>query len=180
MSEVNLYTATIEPMMRGLESLSKLIEKGAAFAATKKTERLDFTEALINDRLVFDQHNFIRQLQIACDNGKAAAARLSKQENPSMPDTEKTVEELQARIKKTLDFMRTIKPEMVIGNEDVVITMPPYYKKEYGGETLTGFQYATMYIVPNFYFHLSTAYNILRKNGVPIGKKDFLGPLPLK
>src|SRR6185503_7650874 len=115
MSQVNLYTATVEPMMQGLQNLSNLIDEAVAYAATKKTERLDFTDALINDRMIFDQHNFIRQVQIACDNGKATAARLSKTENPSMPDTEKTVEELKARIQKTLDFMRTIKPEQVIG-----------------------------------------------------------------
>ena len=178
--EVNLYTATLVPMMQTLEALSKIIDKAVLFATTKKYEDRDYTEALLNDRLVFDQHPFIRQIQIACDNGKAAAARLSKQQPPSMPDVEKTVDELKARIQKTLDFMRTVKPESVLGNEDIVITMPPYYKKQYGGETLTGYQYAIHYIVPNFYFHVTTAYAILRKNGVPLGKSDYLGPLPLK
>jgi hypothetical protein len=180
MQETNVYTTTILPMMRTLEALSKIIDKGIAFAATKKTERMDFTEALLNDRLIFDQHPFVRQVQIACDMGKGAAARLSKQEPPSMPDTEKTAAELQARIQKTLDFMKTVSPESVIGNEDAIITMPPYYKKQYGGEKLTGYEYATMYALPNFYFHVTTAYAILRKNGVQLGKSDYLGPLPLK
>ena len=176
----NLYTTTIVPMMRMLENLSVLLDKGVAFAATKKTERLDFTEALLNDRLVFDQHPLIRQFQMACDSAKAAAARLSKQEPPSMPDTEKTADELKARIQKTLEFMKTVTADQVVGNEEIVITMPPYYKKEYGGEHLTGYEYATMYALPNFYFHATTAYAILRKNGVPIGKRDYLGQLPLR
>ena len=176
----NLYTTTIVPMMRTLENLSRLLDAAVAFAATKKTDRLDFTEALLNDRLVFDQHPLIRQVQMACDSGKAAAARLSKQEPPSMPDTEKNADELKARIQKTLEFMKTVAPEQVIGNEEVIITMPPYYKKQYGGEHLTGYEYATMYALPNFYFHATTAYAILRKNGVPIGKGDYLGQLPLQ
>lgn len=177
---VNLYTATIVPMIRTLEGLSTLLDKAVAFAATKKTERMDFTETLLNDRLIFDQYPFIRQIQIACDNGKAAAARLSGQEPPSMPDTEKTAEELKVRIQKTLDFMKSVPPESVVGNEDIVIKMPPYYKKQYGGETLVGYEYAMYYSIPNFYFHVTTAYAILRKNGVPLGKSDYLGPLPLK
>ena len=176
----NLYTTTIVPMMRTLENLSRLLDAAVTFAATKKTERLDFTAALLNDRLIFDQFPFIRQVQIACDNAKAAAARLSKQEPPSMPDTETTAEELKTRIQKTLDFMKTVTPEQVIGNEEIIITMPPYYKKQYGGEHLTGYEYATMYALPNFYFHATTAYAILRKNGVPIGKGDYLGQLPLQ
>lgn len=175
----NLYTTTIVPMMRALENLSRLIDKAVEFAATKKTERLDFTEALLNDRLVFDQHPFIRQIQLASDSAKAAAARLSKQEPPSMPDIEKTADELKARIQKTIDFMKTVTEAQVVGNEEIVITMPPYYKKQYGGEHLTGYEYATMYALPNFYFHVTTAYAILRKNGVPIGKSDYLGQLPL-
>jgi hypothetical protein len=176
----DLYTVTIPQMMRMLENLTKILDKGVEFAATKKTERSDFTEALLNDRLVFNQYPFVRQVQIACDMGKAAAARLSRQEPPAMPDTEKTVDELKTRIQKTLDFMRTVKPESVAGNEDIVISMPPYYKKQYGAERLTGFEYATMYALPNFYFHMTTAYDILRKNGVPVGKSDYLGPLPLR
>ena len=176
----NLYTTTVVPMMRTLENLSRLLDAAVAFAATKKTERLDFTNALLNDRLIFDQFPFIRQVQIACDNAKAAAARLSKQEPPSMPDTETTAEELKARIQKTLEFMKTVTPEQVTGNEEIIITMPPYYKKQYGGEHLTGYEYAFVYALPNFYFHATTAYAILRKNGVPIGKGDYLGQLPLQ
>lgn len=176
----NLYTTTIVPMMRTLENLLVLIDKGVAFAATKKTERMDFTDALLNDRLVFDQYPFIRQIQIVCDMGKGAAARLSKQEPPLMPDIEKIADELKARIQKTLEFMKTVAPEKVIGNEEITITMPPYYKKQYGGEHLTGYEYATQYALPNFYFHATTAYAILRKNGVPIGKSNYLGQLPLK
>ena len=180
MTQSNLYTTTVVPMMRMLENLNLLIDKAIEHAATKKTERLDFTEALLNDRLVFDQFPFVRQVQIACDNAKAAAARLSKQEPPSMPDRENTADELTARSQSTIEFMKTVTPESVIGNEEIDITMPPYYKKQYGGEHLTGYEYATMYALPNFYFHATTAYAILRKNGVPVGKGNFLGQLPLR
>jgi hypothetical protein len=95
-----------------------------------------------------------------------------------MPDTETTAAELKERIQKTLDYMKTVKEADVVGTEDKIITMPAYYKKSYGGETLTRYEYATIYGLPNFYFHVTTAYAILRKNGVPLGKSDFLGQLP--
>ena len=177
--QTNLYSTTIVPMMRSLEALSKILNKAVAFAAAKKTERHDFTDALMNDRLVFDQHPFVRQVQIACDNGKAAAARLSGLEPPSMPDTEKTFGELQARIQKTLEYMRAVPESSVTGRESETIPTPNLVAR-YGVETLSGYEYAVNYILPNFYFHVATAYDICRKNGVPLGKSDYLGALPLK
>lgn len=174
--QTDLYTATIIPMMRSLDSLSKILTKAEAFAATKKTERHDFSEALLNDRIIFDQFPLTRQIQIACDNGKAAVARLSGTEPPSMADTEKTFAELQARIAKTLEYMRSIKPETIIGHDEEIIPTPNL-KNRYSVETLKGHEYAAHYILPNFYFHVATAYNIIRKNGVPLGKSDFLGTL---
>jgi hypothetical protein len=174
--ETNLYTATIIPMMRSLENLSKILTKAEEFADSRKTERHDFREALLNDRLVFDQFPLVRQVQIACDNGKAAAARLSGAEPPSMEDTEKTFAELQARIVKTLEYMRTVTPESIVGRDEEIVPTANL-KRRYGVDTLNGHEYASRYILPNFYFHVATAYGILRKNGVPLGKADYLGSL---
>ncbi len=88
---------------------------------------------------------------------------------------EKTVEELKARIDKTIAFMQTVTPEQIIGKESIRVSLP-YWE----GKTLSGFEYVTMHVMPNFYFHVATAYSILRANGVEIGKSDYIGALPLK
>jgi hypothetical protein len=176
MHEINLYTVTISPMMKALGNLEKILDKAAAHAGTKKTERLDFEHALLESRLVFDQFPFVRQVQIACDNGKAAAARLSGQEPPVMEDTEKTIAELKARIHKTLEFMKSVQPEHIAGRENELVDLPVYF----GGKKMTGYHYAMEYIMPNFYFHVATAYAILRKNGIALGKSDFLGELAMQ
>lgn len=176
--QTNLYTITVPPMMKALDALSKLTDKAAAHAETKATERHPASkhlESLINDRLVFDQFSFIRQVQIACDNAKGGAARLAEIEIPKYEDAEKTVEELKARIEKTLAFLKTIEPEQITGKEEIRISLPYFQTK-----CITGFEYATEYLLPNFYFHIVTAYSILRKNGVEIGKADYIGGLPLK
>jgi len=173
--ETNLYTVTIPPMVKALESLSKLLDKAAKHAESKKFATLDFEDALLQSRIVFDQFPLVRQIQIAADNAKGAAARLAEVDVPKYEDTEKTVAELKARIDKTLEFIKTIKPEQIIGKEGVKISLPYW-----GGKATTGFEYATQYLIPNFYFHVATAYNILRKNGLHIGKGDYIGDLPLK
>lgn len=152
-------------MITALEKLSALLDKVEAHAGTKKSE----VTHLLNDRLVFDQLPFIRQVQIACDNAKSVAAKLSEIENPKHEDGEKTIPELKARIEKTVAFLKTIKPEQMIGKEDIKV--PFQYVP---GKFLTGFEHAVEYIMPNFYFHVTTAYSILRKNGVDIGKMDYL------
>lgn len=165
MQETNLYTITIPPITKALQSLSKLLDKAEAHAGGKKAE----VEHLLNDRLVFDQLPFVRQVQIACDNAKSVAARLSEIENPKHEDSEKTIPELKARIARTVAFLETIKPEQMIGKEGIKI--PFAYVP---GKYLTGFEHAVEYIIPNFYFHITTAYSILRKNGVDIGKADYI------
>lgn len=178
MQETNLYTVTIPPMTKALSALSKLLEKAAAHAAQKATERRPaayYEQALLNDHLIFDQFPFIMQVQRVSDNAKSGAARLAGVEVPVFEDTEKTVAELQARVDKTLAFLQTVTPEQVIGKEDSKIRLPYWDNKH-----LTAFEYATEYLIPNFYFHFVTAYSILRKNGVDIGKSDYLGVLPLK
>lgn len=175
MSDTNLYTTTIPPMMKALSALSKILDKAAAYAESKKTPKRSFEEALLNDRLIFDQFPFAVQVRIACDNGKGGGARLAEIEIPAFEDNEKTIEELKARIDKTLAFLKTIKPEQVIGKESIKVSLPYW-----DGKALTGFEYATEYLMPNFYFHVVTAYSILRKSGVLLGKADYIGGLPLK
>ncbi|HVV39116.1 MAG TPA: DUF1993 domain-containing protein [Candidatus Paceibacterota bacterium] len=178
MQETNLYTVTIPPIRKSLQALSGLLDKLDTHASAKQ---LDWhppkmqESALLNSHLIADQFPLIKQIQVACDNAKGGAARLAEVEIPKFEDTEKTVEELKARIAKTIAFIDTIKPEQIIGKEGVTVSLPFW-----DGKTLTGFEYVTEYLLPNFYFHVTTAYSILRTNGVAIGKSDYLGPLPLK
>lgn len=170
MHETNLYTVTIPPMIKALGSLSALLDKAEKHSEMKKAD----VGNLLHDRLVFDQFPFVRQVQIACDNAKSVASKIAEIENPKHPDTEKTVPELKARIEKTISFLQTIRPEQMIGKENMKV--PSQYVP---GKYLTGFEHAVEYIIPNFYFHVTTAYSILRKNGVDIGKMDYL-KVPLK
>jgi hypothetical protein len=178
MQETNLYTITIPPMMKSLTALSAILDKLAAHAGGKQLEwhpKGMQEEALLQSRLISDQFPFIRQVQVACDNAKGGAARLAGIDIPKFEDNEKTVAELKARIDKTISFLKTIKPEQILGKEGVKVSLPYW-----NGKSLSGFEYVTEYLIPNFYFHVTTAYSILRKNGVAIGKSDYLGPLPLK
>jgi len=171
MHETNLYTVTIPPMMRSLGNLSALLDKAVQHAEGKKGK----VENLLNDRLVFDQFPLIKQIQVTCDTAKGTAARLAGIEVPKYEDTEKTPEELKARIEKTLAFLKTIQPADIVGHEEREIGI--YYMP---GKHLPAFEYAVDQALPNFYFHLTTAYSILRKNGVDIGKGDYIGALPYR
>ncbi len=168
MQQTNLYTVTVLPMLRALANLSGLVDKAAAHAEEKKAK----VEQLLNDRLVFDQFHFTKQVQVACDNAKRTAALVAGIENPVFEDTEKTPEELKARIEKTIAFLKTIRPEQMVGKEESPIAI--YYMP---GKYLPAFEYVVDMGLPNFYFHVVTAYSILRKNGVAIGKGDYLGKL---
>lgn len=178
MQETNLYTITVPVMAKALGALDKILDKIIEQSAAKATERRPasyFEEALLKDRLIFDQFPFVQQVQIACDNAKAGAARLAEVEVPKFEDNETMAAELKKRIEKTLAFLKTIKPVQIIGKENIKIFLPYF-----GGKYFTGFEYATEYLLPNFFFHVTTAYAILRKNGVQIGKADYIGGLPLK
>ena len=165
-------------MKKALIALSGILDKLTSHAEKKQLEWHPNgmqEDALLQSRLISDQFPFVRQVQIACDNAKGVAARLAEIEAPKFEDTEKTVAELKERIDKTIAFLDSIKPEQIIGKEEVKIVLPYW-----GGKSLTGFEYVTEYLIPNFYFHMATAYSILRKNGVSIGKADYLGKLPLR
>ena len=178
MQETNLYTVTVPPMVKALTALSGILDKLGAHAAGKQLEWHPAgmqEDALLQSRLISDQFPFVKQVQVACDNAKGAAARLAEIEIPKYEDNEKTVAELKSRIDKTVGFLKTIKPEQVIGKEEVKISLPYW-----SGKSMTGFEYVTNYLIPDFYFHVTTAYAILRKNGVQLGKDDYMGELPLK
>lgn len=176
--ETTLYSVTVEPFSKKLEALKGLLDKVAAHAASKQLAWHPAgmqEDALLQSRLISDQFPFVRQIQIVCDNAKNGASRLAEIEPPKMEDTEKSIPELKERIDRTLAFLKTIKPEQVNGKENVQVSL-----SYWNGKSMSGAEYVQNYLVPNFYFHLTTAYSIVRSNGVAIGKDDYMGPLPLK
>jgi hypothetical protein len=166
---VSLYDVSIPALTRGLTNLSAILDKGAAHAAAKKTDAKAYAAA----RLIADMHPLTRQVQIACDTAKGAAARLAGIEAPKHEDNEATIDELKARIQKTVDFIATVKAEQVNGPEsrEIVLAFPNRTLK------FTALDYVRGFVLPNFYFHLTMAYAVLRANGVDVGKNDFLGAI---
>jgi len=165
---LSIYDATIPPLKRTLTNLSDILKKGEAYADAKKVEH----HVLLNARLFIDMYPLTRQVQIATDMSKGAAARLAGIEVPKYEDNETTFAELQARITKTIAFLDSIQPAQLEGSETRDITIP-VRKTDL---KFTGQNYLLKWVIPNVYFHVTTAYNILRHNGVELGKQDFLGP----
>ncbi|GGY75469.1 hypothetical protein GCM10011613_21230 [Cellvibrio zantedeschiae] len=166
-----LYDITVTQYSKMLGNLSAILDKAAHYAETKKFN----VEVLLNSRLAPDQFNLTRQIQIACDTAKFGAARVTGKEAPSHPDTETTLAELQARIKTVQDYLATFTPADFAGAEERHVSQP-----RWEGKYLTGSEFAIQHSLPNIYFHITTAYSILRNNGVDVGKKDYLGNMPLK
>ncbi len=154
-----------------LENLDRWLEAGTAFAEKKKFA----PDVLAQSRLAPDQYELIRQVQSACDAAKYAAGYLSGQAAPSHPDTEKTVEELRARVRTCVQYLRSVKPSEYAGAADRRVA-PPWIQ----GKWFRGADYLAQVAVPNFYFHVTMAYAILRHNGVDLGKMDFIGSLPVR
>jgi uncharacterized protein len=166
---ISVYEISIPLLSRGLANLSAILDKAAANAAAKKYDSL----VLAQSRLYPDMHPLTRQVQIACDTAKGAAARLAGVDIPKHEDTETTLDELKQRIAKTLDFLKTIKVEQVNGPDDRTIEI----KFPNGAWKFTAVSYLTDFVLPNFYFHESMVYALLRKSGIEIGKTDFLGAI---
>ena len=162
-----IYDASIPPMTRMIENLLKIIDKAVAQAKQKDTS----PDSLLDERLAPDMFPFTRQIQTVSDAAKGCAARLAGIAPPSMPDTETTMAELQARLSKTVDFLKSVNASQLAGAEDreIVIKFPQ------GEMKFTGRDYLTNFALPNFFFHVTTAYAILRHKGFEIGKMDFLG-----
>ena len=156
-----------------LNALSALLDKGAAHAAAKKID----PSVLLQWRLSPDMFPLVRQVQIATDLAKNGSARLAGVEAPRHEDNEKTIDELKERIANTLVFLKTLDPKAIDGSGDREITFPlgPVNKGHMKGD-----DYLTHFVVPNFYFHVTATYAILRHCGVDIGKRDFLGAIPIK
>jgi hypothetical protein len=167
--KTSLYTVTVPPFIKALTNLSSCIDKAVIHAQNKKFD----ANTLLQSRLAPDQFPFVRQIQLASDAAKGFAPRLNGQQPPSLPDTEQTIEELKARIDKTIEILKAVKPADVDGKEDYTDVVLPFMPDK----KLNGFSYAIELVVPNFYFHITTAYAILRHNGVEIGKQDYIGSL---
>ncbi len=166
-----MYEITVPQFTKMLQNLSAILNKGAKYAETKKFD----VEVLLNSRLAPDQFNLIRQVQIACDSAKLCAARLTAKEAPIHDDKEKTLPELLGRIQETISYLHTLTAEDFKGAEERRISQP-----RWEGKYLLGHEFVTQHAIPNIYFHITTAYAILRHNGVEIGKKDYLGEMPYK
>jgi uncharacterized protein len=164
-----VYDISIPALSRGLTNLSAILDKAAAHAAAKKYDSM----VLAQSRLYPDMHPLTRQVQIACDTAKGAAARLANVDVPKHEDTETTLDELKQRIAKTLDFLKTVTAAQVNSADSRTIEI----KFPNGAWKFTAVAYITDFVLPNFYFHESMVYALLRKSGVEIGKTDFLGAI---
>jgi hypothetical protein len=164
---ISMYQASIPVFISMLENLKQLLRKAEVFVEKKNIEQ----EVLTNSRLAPDMFPLSRQIQIATDIARRGIARLADIEIDSVEDNEKTITELINRIDNTIDFLNSIKPEQVDGTEERALSFKA------GGHTLnlTGEKMLLHFSLPNFYFHITTAYNILRHNGVELGKMDYLG-----
>ena len=165
----SIYEITFPVFIHMLNNLSAILEKASSHAETKKIDPSVFIQA----RLAPDMFPMVRQVQICCDIAKSCAARLADIEIPSFPDTETDFSGLHMRVQKTISFLNGIHSDQIKGSEDRVISMKT------GPQELrfTGREYVHLFVLPNFYFHLSMAYANLRHCGVEIGKKDFLGKI---
>jgi hypothetical protein len=166
---ISLYDVSIPVFTLSLNNLSAILDKAESHRGAKSVDPKVIPQA----RLIVDMLPLSAQIQIACDTAKGAAARLAGVEVPKHDDTETTLAELKARVGKTLDFIKTIKREQVEGAEarEVVLQFPQTTLK------FNGLNYLTNFALPNFFFHVTMAYALLRKNGVDLGKRDFLGPI---
>lgn len=164
---ISMYQASAPRFANTLKNLSAILDKAKAHAEAKKIDE----QVLTSLRLYPDMFALARQVQIACDSAKGAVARLAGGEIPKHEDTEKTFDELKERIAKTLAFIATVKAAQVDGSEEKEVVL----KLQGKDVPFRGMQYLLGFAWPNFYFHVATAYNILRHNGVEIGKRDFIG-----
>ena len=165
---ISMYDASVPVIRQMLGGLSGLLAKAAAHAADKKID----PSVLLQTRLFPDMFPLARQVQIACDFGKSIASRLAGAEVPAYEDTEQTIEQLQARIDKTLALIDGLDAASFESSQTLQIVLRPGTPKE---RTMSGQAYLLSYGLPQFFFHVTTAYALLRHNGVEVGKKDYMG-----
>ncbi len=166
---LSMHQASVPVFARGLSSLKTTMTKGAAHAAAKKIDESVF----LNARLYPDMLPFARQVHIATDFARGTVARLAGAEPPKWEDDEATFADLIARVDRAIAAVRAFTPAQIDGSEERAVTRPVRGEPK----TFTGTNYLLQYSLPNFYFHTTTAYAILRSNGVEIGKTDFVGAL---
>lgn len=163
----SLYYASVPAFIRGLENLSAILEKGRVFADENGLDHAD----LLNARLIDDMAPLTSQVQRVSDTAKGLAVRVGQAENVAMPDEETSFGDLQARIAKTLAFLKATPAAGFEGREDAAVVL----QTPNGDIPFTGSTYVHGFAIPNFYFHMTIAYALLRMKGVPVGKLDFLG-----
>ena len=165
--KMSMYQASVPRLAKLLENLSGILAKAQAHVDAGHADMA----ALMDDRLIADMYPFSKQVQIACDKARSVVARLADLEVPKYADDETTLAQLQERIARSVAFIRSVPPERSDGTEDKVVELPVTGKLT----RYSGMQLLLGHSVPNVYFHAVTAYNLLRRNGVPVGKRDFLG-----
>lgn len=168
---MNLFELTVPQLAKTLHNLDRWLKAGEQYAEQRKFP----VDNLIQARLAPDQYPLVRQVQSSCDNVKFIAGRLTQKDWPAQADTETTFEQLHARIAAVQTYLEGFKPEDFVGAEDRKISLPWMQ-----GKWMTGAEYVTQFALPNFYFHVTLAYAILRHNGVPLGKTDFIGSAPMR
>jgi hypothetical protein len=170
---LSMSKASLPAIETGLNALSSVLDKAQEFASAKKID----SAVLLNMRLAPDMFALTRQVQVACDLAKNGMARLSGMEPPKFEDSESTLPQLKDRVAKTIAFLKTLDSGKIDASTDREITFPlgPDHKGHMKGD-----DYLTHFVLPNFYFHCTAAYAILRHCGVEIGKQDFLGGIPMK
>lgn len=166
-----IYEITVTQFKKMLSNLDAILAKTIPYAESKKFD----VEVLLNSRLAPDQFNFIRQVQIATDSAKICVAKLTGKDAPVHDDKETTLPQLRSRIAETITFLSSVTEKDFSGFSEKKVTTPRWENKY-----LHGHEYAIQHSMPNFYFHVTVAYEILRHNGLDIGKKDFLGAMPFK
>jgi hypothetical protein len=165
-----MYQASVPVLVRALKNLTGVLRKGEAFAEAKKID----PSVLINDRIAPDMYPLSRQVQIATDIARRGMARLAGLEAPKFEDNEKSFADLHDRIHRTIAYLETFRPQQIDGTEDKPLVVELRGNKV----NFTGREMLLHFTVPNVYFHCTTAYAILRHNGVDLGKSDFLGTMP--
>lgn len=166
-----IYEITVPQFTKMLKNLDAILEKAIPYAEAKKFD----VGVLLNARLAPDQFHLIRQVQITCDTAKICVSKLTSKEAPVHDDKETTLPELRSRIADTIAFIKSVSEADFAGAAERRVTTP-----RWDGKYLMGHEYLTQHSLPNFYFHMTVAYEILRHNGLDIGKKDYLGPLPFQ
>ena len=164
---LSLYEITVPVMIAGLDNMSKFLDRGRGYADEKGIAHA----SLLNARLAEDMMTLVQQVQRASDTARLAAVRVARVDNIAMPDHETTFEDLRARISATVTFLAAVPPAAFEANADAELVV------KFGDveRIFTGRSYVLGFSLPNFFFHVTTAYDLLRHMGVPIGKRDFLG-----